>query len=227
MSEISKKKKKRCQKFKGGIECMRGALGVKKHMGEDGNTNNKKKMDIIEEALKDRDEDLEAMEALNQALVVKERRSNEELQQARKELINGLNVSSKNASIGVKRMGDLDVKPFHDAVKRKRSGKEADQKAMELCSLYDSYLRDPSWHPFKEIINEKDEKLKNLKKYGEEVYKAVTTALMEINEYNSSGRYVVPELWNFKESRKATLKEGVLFILNQWKSNKRKKTRRY
>ena len=67
---------------------MKGALGVKKHMGEDGDTNNKKKMDIIEEALKDRDEDLEAMEALNQALIVKERRSNEELQQARKELIN-------------------------------------------------------------------------------------------------------------------------------------------
>ena len=66
--------------------------------------------------------------------------------------------------------------------------------------------------------------MKNLKKNGEEVYKAVTTALMEINEYNSSGRYVVPELWNCKENRKTTLKEGVLFILNQWKSNKRKKT---
>ena len=67
---------------------MKGALGVKKHKGEDGDTNNNKKMDIIEEALKDRDEDLEAMEALNQTLIVKERRSNEELQQARKELIN-------------------------------------------------------------------------------------------------------------------------------------------
>ncbi|KAL5580990.1 hypothetical protein UlMin_013432 [Ulmus minor] len=186
------------------------------------------------EALKDKEEDLEAMEALNQALIVKERRSNDELQQAREELINGLNASSKNASIGVKRMGDLDVKPFRDAVKRKHFGIEADQKALELCSLYDSYLRDPRWHPFKvftengnstEIINEEDERLKNLKNdYGEEVYKVVTTALMETNEYNPSGRYIIPELWNFKENKKATLKEGASFILNQWK---RKKSRRY
>ena len=67
---------------------MRGALGVMKHMGEEGDADNKKKMDEIEEALKDKEEDLEAMEALNQALIVKERRSNDELQQARKELIN-------------------------------------------------------------------------------------------------------------------------------------------
>ncbi|KAL5580761.1 hypothetical protein UlMin_013203 [Ulmus minor] len=215
------------------IERMRGALGIMKHMGEEGDADNKKKMDEIEEALKDKEEDLEAMEALNQALIVKERRSNDELQEARKRLINGLNATSKKASIGVKRMGDLDGKPFRDAFKRKGFGKKADQKAMELCSLYDSYLRDPSWHPFKiftengkstEIIDEEDEKLKNLKnEYGEEVYKAVTTALMEINEYNPSGRYIIPELWNLKDNRKATLKEGALFILKQWKLNVRKK----
>lgn len=69
-----------------------------------------------------------------------------------------------------------------------------------------------------EIIDENDDKLKDLKnQLGDEVYKAVTTALMEMNEYNPSGRYIIPELWNFKEGRKASLKEGVVFILNKWK----------
>ncbi|KAK4851874.1 hypothetical protein QYF36_019083 [Acer negundo] len=47
-----------------------------------------------------------------------------------------------------------------------------------------------------EIINAEDEKLKNLKEeYGEEeVYKAVTVALSEMNEYDPSGRYTIPEL---------------------------------
>ena len=52
---------------------------------------------------------------------------------------------------------------------------------------------------------------------GEEVYKAVTTALTEMNEYNPKGhRNVVPELWNFREDRKATLKEGIAFVAEQY-----------
>jgi hypothetical protein len=54
---------------------------------------------------------------------------------------------------------------------------------------------------FQQILDDKDEKLVGLKKQlGEEVYKAVTTALLEINEYNASGSYVVSELWNNKEN---------------------------
>ncbi|KAI3847532.1 hypothetical protein MKX03_013751, partial [Papaver bracteatum] len=59
-------------------------------------------------------------------------------------------------------------------------------------------------------INEKDEKLSRLRnEMGEDVFKVVATALLELNEYNGSGRYIVPELWNFKEGRRATLKEGI------------------
>lgn len=72
-----------------------------------------------------------------------------------------------------------------------------------------------------EFIDEEDEKLKGLKKeLGYEVYNAVKTALIEINEYNPSGRYITSELWNYSEGRKATLKEGVEFLMKQWRIRK-------
>ena len=74
------------------------------------------------------------------------------------------------------------------------------------------------------IINEDDEKLKDLKdEYGDELYEAVTTTLTEKNEYNPSGGYVISELWNYEEGRKASLKEVVSYILKQWKKPKRKR----
>ena len=69
------------------IERYKGALEVMKHMGADEDLELKKKMDETQEKLKETEEDLEAVEDLNQALIVKERRNNDELQQARKEII--------------------------------------------------------------------------------------------------------------------------------------------
>ncbi|KAK4856921.1 hypothetical protein QYF36_022672 [Acer negundo] len=63
-------------------------------------------------------------------------------------------------------------------MKEKFSGEEAEDRAAELCGLWETYLRDPSWHPyrvvaddlnsetFKEIIDEEDERLKGLKTEG-------------------------------------------------------------
>lgn len=81
-----------------------------------------------------------------------------------------------------------------------------------------------SWSIIQELIDENDEKLSGLKaEYGDEVYGAVVKALNEMNEYNPSGRYPLPELWNSKEGRKASLREGAAHILKLWKQNKRKK----
>ncbi|CAN1768022.1 Factor of DNA methylation 2, partial [Linum perenne] len=75
-----------------------------------------------------------------------------------------------------------------------------------------------------EVIDEEDEKLKQLRnEYGKVAYEAVTKALMELNEYNPSGRYPVHQAWNFREGRKATMKEIVHFLINQLKTHKRKR----
>ncbi|KAL2332137.1 hypothetical protein Fmac_019718 [Flemingia macrophylla] len=210
------------------IQQLKGHLQVMEHMSEDDDLE-KKKLDVIKSDLLEKEEDLEALEELQQALIVKERRTNDELQDARRELIQCLRGNIGNrAFIRVKRMGEVDGKPFIGAAKRKFSDDEADLKAVELCSRYEAYLGDPSWFPFKviidkdgktkEILDEEDEKLKTLKdEYGEEVFRAVVTALTELNEYNPSGRYAVEELWNFKEGRKASLREGVAHLLKQWK----------
>ncbi|XP_071706181.1 protein INVOLVED IN DE NOVO 2-like [Rutidosis leptorrhynchoides] len=214
------------------IERLRGQLNVMKHIGDD-DMEVLKKVEEIHKNLREREEELEDLESLNQTLVVQERKSNDELQDARKELIEGFKELSKTAHIGVKRMGELENKPFLDAMKMKYGDMDAEDRASEMCSLWEEYLRDPNWHPFKmltdngkskEIIDENDDKLKGLKRdLGEDVYKAVVTALMEINDYNPSGRYITTELWNFTEGRKATLQEGVTSLLNMWDYQKRKR----
>ncbi|XP_076905987.1 protein INVOLVED IN DE NOVO 2-like [Bidens hawaiensis] len=216
------------------IERLRGQLNVMKHMGDD-DLEVMKKVEDIHKNLREKEEELDDLESLNQTLVVQERKSNDELQDARKELIDGLKDLS-SAHIGVKRMGELENKPFLDAMKRKYGEIDAEDRASEMRSLWEEYLRDPNWHPFevvtvngrpKRIIDENDEKLKGLKRdMGEEVYNAVTTALIEINDYNPSGMYITTELWNFTEGRKASLQEGVSYLLKMWDAQRDQKRRR-
>ncbi|KAK4487817.1 hypothetical protein RD792_003553 [Penstemon davidsonii] len=224
------------------IEQLRGKLNVAKHMEDEGDLEVLNKVNLLLTSLREKEGELAYIETLNKTLILKERNSNDELQDARKELISVLKEIPANPDIGIKRMGELDTKPFHEAMKRKYSDAEADERATDLCSLWEEYLRDPEWHPMqvveidgknkggvildesKNVLKEDDEKLRDLKKnYGEQVYNAVTTALFEINEYNPSGAYVTSELWNYREGRKAALAEGVSVLLNQWKFQKRKR----
>lgn len=66
------------------IERLTGAMQVTKHMGDGQDV--KKKLDEIDESVKEKKEELEGLEALNQALVVKEQKTAVELNDARKEL---------------------------------------------------------------------------------------------------------------------------------------------
>ncbi|MCI06271.1 XH/XS domain protein, partial [Trifolium medium] len=73
-----------------------------------------------------------------------------------------------------------------------------------------------------QVIDEEDEKLDGLKKsIGKAAYDAVVVALTELEEYNPAGRSPILELWNYKEKRRATLQEGIQFLVNN-QSNERK-----
>ncbi|KAL3835481.1 hypothetical protein ACJIZ3_010217 [Penstemon smallii] len=172
--------------------------------------------------IKELDEQVLELEDLNKMLVVKDLRSNDELQNARKALIEGIRGLPRrgNVDIGVKRMGELDDRIFINSCKLRLPPAEAQIKAVELCSSWQSKLNNPGWYPFQitvddagnsqELLNEDDELLRDLKKkWGDAIYNAVTAALKDMNEYNPSGSYPVPELWNFKENRKATLEEVI------------------
>ncbi|XP_006659121.1 factor of DNA methylation 1-like [Oryza brachyantha] len=215
------------------IQQLRGRLRVVQHMEGEG-VDVKKLTEELTEELNEKIEEMEDMEALNQALIIKERETNDELQEAKKELISGLSdLLGPRSNIGIKRMGELDERPFLTACKQRYGADEAVMKAAQICSKWQENLKDANWHPFKivtiggkteQIINEDDEKLVGLKEeLGDEVHSAVITALLEINEYNASGSYVVSELWNNKENRKASMQEALQHVLKQWKLHRRKR----
>ena len=69
------------------IQQLRSNIQVMKHMGHEEDAALKKKMNEMDEELKDKVEEMEALEDLNHSLVAKERETTDELVEARKELI--------------------------------------------------------------------------------------------------------------------------------------------
>ncbi|XVE89165.1 hypothetical protein DITRI_Ditri19aG0128600 [Diplodiscus trichospermus] len=100
------------QKLEIGIDDLKGKLQVVKHLGQDDATV-QKKMEEMNNELKEKIEDLQDLELTNQALIYKERQSNDELQEAQKVLTLGLQeLLGARTNIGLKRMGELDLKAF-------------------------------------------------------------------------------------------------------------------
>lgn len=75
------------QKLEMEIEELKGKLEVMKHMCGDDDGAVEKKIKELTEVLEDKKDDLEGLGDLNNQLLTKERMSNEELQEARKVLI--------------------------------------------------------------------------------------------------------------------------------------------
>ncbi|CAA7020173.1 unnamed protein product [Microthlaspi erraticum] len=214
------------------IQELKGKLQVMKHLGDGDCEAVKQKMKEMNDELEDKKSKLEELEQMNSVLMTKERQSNDEIQAARKKLIAGFmtGLVGTQSDIGIKMMGEVDEKPFLNVCKKRFSADKAAVEAATLCSTWQNNVNDSNWHPFKldkakEVVDEEDDQLKKLRgEWGKEVHNAVKTALEEMNEYNASGRYPVPELWNFKEGRKATLKEVITFISKDMKTVKRKRT---
>ncbi|TVU21916.1 hypothetical protein EJB05_31587 [Eragrostis curvula] len=159
-------------------------------------------------------------------------KSNIELQDIRRELIGGLEDNVLRF-VDIKMMGAIeDVRILRAACQQRYGTDEADVRAAMLTSSLNWDLTNPSWHPFKivdangrlkEVVDDDDAKLKYLRaEYGDDVCNIVTTALNEMNEFNPSGRYPVPGVWNFREGRKATGMEAIRCLLMLLREMRRK-----
>ncbi|KAI3994705.1 hypothetical protein MKX01_002321 [Papaver californicum] len=161
-------------------------------------------LDLKRKQLSVLNEELDSLINLNNTLIAKECRSNHELQEARKVLIEHVTKwetkSAELCSLWKKKIQDSEWYPYkHVTIDKKRH----------------------------EVIDEDYENLRELKdEWGKEVHDAVATASLEMNQYNASGRYPVRELWNFKEGRQAILKEAMQYVLQKLKALKSAKRRR-
>ncbi|KAJ1436926.1 Zinc finger-XS domain [Sesbania bispinosa] len=209
------------------LKCMNGVMGGDAEKGK------KQEIKELEKKLEEMIEEVAYEDSMNQILKMKKQDIERELEDARQEFIAELPKCLKTFKvIGVKKFGEISDKPFQKLCKNRYKGnnKASLERAKLLRSKWQDEILDSTWHPFKitkvegneeqEVIDEDDQKLVGLKKeMGEEVYEAVVMALKELNEYSGNAdnrrRVIIPELWNFKTQRKATLKEVIAHIIKQ------------
>ncbi|KAL1817206.1 hypothetical protein ACET3Z_019780 [Daucus carota] len=196
------------------IEQLRGAVEVMRPISDGGDAEAQKKMESLEENLKEKEEDLESLEELNQALIVKEKKASDELQDARKELISEIIDEEDHCLKTIKsEWGNEAYDAVVTALTEMNEYNPSGRFAVPELWNYEEGRRatlGECVELFEEIIDEEDHCLKTIKsEWGNEAYDAVVTALTEMNEYNPSGRFAVPELWNYEEGRRATLGECV------------------
>ncbi|RZC51258.1 hypothetical protein C5167_019684 [Papaver somniferum] len=121
---------------------------------------------------------------------------------------------NSRSSIGIKIMGELDLKLICQSAQLRGFWDSEMHIGILLKLMARTSINFGIIYVYvrllQELINEEDELLKCLRnEQGEKAYTAVVHALVELNEFNPGGKFPVPELWNFKENRRATAKEGV------------------
>ncbi|XP_019053320.1 PREDICTED: factor of DNA methylation 1-like [Nelumbo nucifera] len=135
------------------ITIKEGKFPEQKHVESDDDFNVHKQIEVLVRKLEEKAGEIEDLEALNRTLMVKERRSNLELQEARKELIDGLQQCFNSATkIGVKRMGELDQKPFRNICVQKFPAEDWNMESVKLCSLWQENIKSSDWHPFRKTL---------------------------------------------------------------------------
>lgn len=65
------------------------------------------------------------------------------------------------AVVGIKKMGQLDEKPFHYACKRKHRDDDPEGKAARLVSSWQEELNNISWNPFITSLVDGEEKVQD------------------------------------------------------------------
>ncbi|CAH1417512.1 unnamed protein product [Lactuca virosa] len=225
-------------KLEMGIEELKGKLQVMKHLGDEDDAAFQEKIKLMNFELETKMEEMKSMDQtrlvkkkikemnieletkmkeidnmdnLNETLLVKDWQCSDELEEAHKELTKWMqDMLSGRTNIGVKRMGEINMKAFHGACKDTFDKEEAQIKTSESRSLWQNKVKShPEWHVVE--VDGDDEKVKSLKA---ERGNGIFDAFKEMNEYNPSGRYVVNKIWNLKDNHKAaTLKEKKIFLL--------------
>ncbi|KAK7848107.1 factor of dna methylation 2 [Quercus suber] len=133
------------------IEKLEGKLQAQNTVECDNNLH--AQINTLRKELDEKTDAMQDLESLNCVLTVKERMTNQELQEARKEAVESLqDMLNGRSNLGIKRMGEIDWKPFQHMCSQKFPGMDWKKISAELCSKWQERLRNPQWQPFK-IIN--------------------------------------------------------------------------
>ncbi|KAH9548187.1 hypothetical protein CY35_11G075900 [Sphagnum magellanicum] len=187
--------------------------------------------------------DLQASYDLSDSMVSdltrKERASNDEIEEARKVAVMVLKDYGAKDKLANKMMGEIDKEPWEPACRlRYRLHEEGwDIKMATQISKWEALLKDHSFRPLKMVevtpnelkyeIKRDDAKLQALQEeLGEKVCKTVMDALLELEEYNASGRYPVAVPWDFKKNQKMVMKDLILYLKDLLDGRKGKAAKR-
>ncbi|KAL2621384.1 hypothetical protein R1flu_001589 [Riccia fluitans] len=180
----------------------------------------------------------DAKDETMRALTRKERAANDELQAAKRAAEQAIKDHGSPSTLHIRRLGEIDVGPWKQACE-KRYSKHSDGWEVcfsEIYSRWAGIIRDPGFSRFKDIsvgehreryVDPFNTKLCELRaELGNNVSSTVIQALEELEDYNSSGRFPVPMVWNSKEARIASLEESISYLNQRLKESTRTGTQK-